>query len=327
MAERPFLKRDICWETVISVSLFLDTYGIITVRIFIGGWALHLKKLCLFFIVLTIVFTGCAKQENSQISATTLPVYEFTVELCKNTSITVSRLITENVSCLHEYSVHVSQMQKIESAQAVVLSGAGLEAFLEDVLSSKQKTIDASEGISLICGHEDHHVGHNHEHDPHIWLSPENAKQMCKNIAAHLSDMYPAYAAQFDENLTNLLAKLDALQQYGETALQNLSCRNLITFHDGFSYFAESFDLHILKAVEEESGSEVAAKELIVLSNLIQEHQIPGIFTEINGSTASANVISAEIGVKIYTLDMAMSGSSYFDAMYHNINTIKEALG
>ena len=32
-------------------------------------------------------------------------------------------------------------------------------------------------------------------------------------------------------------------------------------------------------------------------------------------------------GVTVYSLDMAMAGDSYFDAMYRNIDTVKEALG
>ena len=286
-----------------------------------------MKKLCLIFIVLLLVLPGCSVKEDYRIAATTLPVYEFTSTICKGTPIAVTQLITEEVSCLHDYSVQVSQMQKIESAQAVVLSGGGLEEFLDDVLDSAGTVIDASTGITLSCHHEEHDGDHHHENDPHIWLSPKNAKVMSKNIASALSAIYPEYQTDFEGNLEDLLAKLDLLQQYGETTLQELTCRDMITFHDGFTYFAEAFDLHILKAIEEESGSEVSAKELTELCVLIKSRQIPAIFTETNGSTASAAVLSAEIGVKAYTLDMAMSGSSYFNAMYHNIDTIKEALG
>ena len=124
-----------------------------------------------------------------------------------------------------------------------------------------------------------------------------------------------------------LLADLDALQCYGEAALSDLGCRELVTFHDGFSYFAQAFDLTILEAVEEESGSEASAQELIELINLVEKKSLPAIFTESSGSTSAAGVISRETGCGLYTLDMAMSGDSYFDAMYHNIDTIKEALG
>ena len=120
---------------------------------------------------------------------------------------------------------------------------------------------------------------------------------------------------------------MQGLPGYGQQTLAELSCRELITFHDGFSYFAESFGLTILKAVEEESGSEASAGELIELIDLVESHGLPAIFTERSGSDAAASILAAETGVKVYSLDMAMSGDSYFTAMYHNIDTIKEALG
>lgn len=284
-----------------------------------------MKKICLLLIMLSLILAGCGKDVDAQIVASTLPVYEFTSALCQGTNISVSRLVTEEVSCLHDYTLQVTQMQAVETADAVILNGGGLEDFLGDVLKTADRVIDASEGIELSCGH--HHEGHIHEDDPHIWLSPEKAKQMGQTICAELTKLYPSHAEQFAANLSGLSSKLDALQIYGKTELSNLTNRNLITFHDGFSYFAESFDLHILKAVEEESGSEASAKELIEIIDLVKSKDLPAIFTERNGSAAAATVISAETGVKVYSLDMAMAGDSYFDAMYHNIRTVKEALG
>ena len=284
-----------------------------------------MKKICLFLIVLSLLFSGCGKKEDAQIVASTLPVYEFTSALCEGTGITVSRLVTEEVSCLHDYTLQVMQMRAVESADAVILNGGGLEDFLNDVLKNAGRVIDASQGMELSCG--EHHEGHDHERDPHIWLSPEKAKQMSQTICRELSNLYPSYEEVFAENLTVLLGKLDALQAYGDAELSQLKNRHLITFHDGFAYFAESFDLNILKAVEEESGSEASAKELIEIIDLVNEHDLPAIFTECNGSTAAAKVISTETGAKVYSLDMAMAGDSYFDAMYHNIRTVKEALG
>ena len=79
--------------------------------------------------------------------------------------------------------------------------------------------------------------------------------------------------------------------------------------------------------MEEESGSEASAAELKELIYLVREHRLPAIFTEKSGSASAAGIISKETGASVYSLDMAMSGDSYFDAMYHNIDTLKEALG
>ena len=282
--------------------------------------------------ILSLLLCGCASPaEPAQIAATTLPVWEFSSRLCAGTPITVTRLVTEQVSCLHDYSLNVRQVKAAESAETIVISGAGLEDFLDDLLANAS-VIDASGGIPLLCGeeHEDEHPheeGHHHEEDPHIWLAPENAKVMARNICAGLSGRYPRYAQTFEGNLQMLLKDLDVLEQYGEDKLSNLKCRELITFHDGFSYFADAFDLTIVKAVEEESGSEASARDLIELITLVEEKALPAVFTETSGSTSAAGIISRETGCGVFRLDMAMSGSSYFDAMYHNIDTIKEALG
>ena len=150
---------------------------------------------------------------------------------------------------------------------------------------------------------------------------------MAHNICHGLEEAFPQYTASFEENLHRLEADLEALQAYGEAQLADLPCRELITFHDGFGYLAASFGLTILRAIEEESGSEASAAELIELIEEVEHHGLPAIFTEANGSVSAAAVIARETGVPAYTLDMAMSGDSYFEAMYHNIDTLKEALG
>ena len=161
---------------------------------------------------------GCTQNiETAQIAATTLPVYTFTSSLCENTGITVTRLITEEVSCLHDYSMQTKQMRAIEGANAIVISGGGLEDFLDGAMDGKH-LIDASSGISLHCGHEHEHGEHHHESDPHYWLDPDNAKVMVNNITTELTKLYPEFTQEFSTNETQLLKKLDALAQYAENA-------------------------------------------------------------------------------------------------------------
>lgn len=288
-----------------------------------------MKRFFSFLIFTALLLSGCGRQQPpAQVAATTMPVYDFTARLCQGTPISVTRLVTEQVSCLHDYALNVRQVKAAEAAQVIVISGAGLEEFMEDLLQP-DKTIDASRDVALLCGedaHEEEHEGHHHAEDPHIWLSPENAKIMAANICAGLTEQFPEYSEIFQENLLPLLADLDKLQAYGEETLKNLSCRELVTFHDGFAYLADAFDLHILRAVEEESGSEASARELIDLITLVEGHRLPAIFTERNGSTSAAQVISRETGAGSFSLDMAMGDGTYLDAMYHNLDTLKEAL-
>ena len=288
-------------------------------------------KRAFIFIITLILCLGCLScgksEKQAEIVATTLPVYDITSHLCHGTGLTVSRLITQNVSCLHDYTLNPTQMKMAESAEMLVISGAGFEGFMEDIVASANNVADAGAGISLHSGEHHHEDGHSHEQDPHIWLSPKNGKTMAENIHAALCKTYPQYESLFHDNLLLLQSEFDALIHYAASELSSLPCRELITFHDGFSYMADAYGLSILHSIEEESGSEASAADLISICNLVKEYRIPAIFIESNGSDRAAAIIAKETGAKVYALDTGLSGDSYFETMYHNINTLKEALG
>lgn len=292
-----------------------------------------MKKL-LILLILALLLTGCAPATSADIAATTLPVYQFTCRITEGSGLTVERLVSESVSCLHDYTLTVGQMKAIEGAQVVILSGAGLEEFLHDALASAPSVIDSSAGIELLEGthhhnHEgdEHHEEHNdHACDPHIWLSPRCAMAQAKNICDGLCLRYPEHAELFRSNLSGLLSDLESLQSYGKAQLSGLSHTEILTFHDGFTYLAHEFGIEIVESIEEESGSEPSARELIHLIEEIRLHDVAAIFVEENGSGSAASIIAAETGVSKGVLSMTMSGDDYFAAMYANIDALKEAL-
>ena len=282
----------------------------------------------LFSVILCLCCLSCCSsaKDNADIVATTLPVFEITALLCENTDLTIRQLVTESVSCLHDYTLNPRQMKLAESAELLVISGAGFEEFMEDVLAASNSVADASAGIPLHSQEHDHAETHDHQNDPHIWLSPENGKQMADNIHAALCKAFPEYETTFHQNLLLVQAEFDAVTAYAQSQLSTLSCEKLITFHDGFGYMADAFGLTVARSIEEESGSEASARDLISICELIQSQEIPAVFVEKNGSDRAAAIVSRETGAKIYTLDTGLSGNSYIDALYHNINTLKEAL-
>ena len=280
-----------------------------------------MKKLLPLLLILALLLAGCAGHaapSGPTVAATTAPLAQFAEALCQGTDISVSLIVSESVSCLHDYTLTVEQMRMVQSADCVLLSGVGLEDFMADALSSAKRSVDCSEGISLrsLDG----------EDDPHIWLSPENAKQMAQNAADGLISLYPQWEETINKNLTALEGRFAELQDYGDSALEGLSCRELITFHDGFGYFAEAFGLDILASMEEESGSEAAASALREICTLVEDHSLPAVFTEENGSDAAASIVSRETGCKVFSLTTALGDSDYFTAMTGDIDTVKEAL-
>ena len=287
-----------------------------------------MKKRILIPALLLTLLCGCAGAANTQsaqngIVCTTQQLANLTERVLDGTAAgadtPVSCVVTEPVSCLHDYTLSVRQMELLENAEVVIESGMGLEDFMEDALrASHCARITASDGVAALPSSEDPD-----EPDPHIWLAPENCAQMAQNIADGLAALYPDDAARLRENAADYAREMDELQAYGEQQLSSLSCRELVTFHDGFSYFAEAFDLTIAAAMEVEAGSEPSAKELEEVVRIVRENAIPAVFSETNGTQDAAQLVARETGAGVFVLDMGLSNP---DAIRGNIDTVKEAL-
>lgn len=283
--------------------------------------------------------TGGAKEEDSGLTvlATTYPVYLLTSAVVGDTAeVTVDRLNTGAVSCLHDYTLSVGDMKRIEGADVLVINGAGLESFMEDALTSTKGTvIDCSVGVDLLEGfshsHEDGDEVQEHGHwDPHYWMDPRNAALMVSDILDGLCGTDPDHAAEYKKNAEEATAQIDLWYRELQQKLDDSGVKipGLITFHDGFQYFAHAFDLPLLASIEEEEGSEASALVINETVALIKEKKILAIFTEVNGSDATAQAIARETGCAVAQLTMLMDGpndgalSHYLDGLDGNISAI-----
>ena len=305
------------------------------------------RVLSILLTAVLLAAAGCAAPEPAEsgeeprlsVVATTYPIYLLAREVIQGVEgVEVERLDTGSVSCLHDYTLSVRDMQKIEGADLLVLNGAGLEDFMSDALASADAAvIDCSEGVELLEnlshdhaeGDEDHDHGH---WDPHYWMDPRNAAEMAENIARGLIQADPDNELDYLSNLSRTgtflyswYGDLEALLNWDEGP----EITGLITFHDGFQYFAKAYDLPLLAVIEEEAGSEASAKEIVEITRLVQEKDIPVIFTEVNGSDATANAIARETGCAVAQLTMLMDGpedgtlyDDYYTGLKDNVAAI-----
>lgn len=282
--------------------------------------------------------------EGLTLAATTYPVYLFAQELTRDIpDLSVTLVVNEQLSCMHDYSLSITDMKVLEGADAVLLSGAGLEDSMGHALeAARRPQIDASQGMDLLCSEHDHDHDHDHEEDdhgeeealdPHIWLDPRRTCQMLDNLAQGIGALAPEDASRLAANAQAAQEKIMARYAQLKDQLAGLSLRDLITFHDGFAYFAEAFDLHILRAIEEEAGSEASALEVRDILDLIETHHLPAVFTEVNGADATAALIAREAQIQAVPLDLLMSRRDsplsgvdlYLRVLSDNVNAIQEA--
>ncbi|MCD8382809.1 MAG: metal ABC transporter substrate-binding protein [Clostridiales bacterium] len=304
-----------------------------------------MRRITILTLLLALLLTGCGSANSTDETAATLTVActTYPVYLLANSivggidGVEAELVIDQQVSCLHDYTLTVQDMKVVERADAVAVNGAGLEDFLDDVLEGRT-VIDCSQDVELLTGEEHHHDGDDgdgdsEEPDPHIWMDPERYAQMARNLAAGLAEIDPDREEDYLERGEAVARELEAFaaslreSDVGQ-AVQGLE---IITFHDGFTYFAEAFDLEIAAAIEEEEGAEASARELKEIISIVQGQSLPAVFVEVNGSDNAAGIISRECGVSVRTLSMIMSGGdgdtidAYEAAMTENLTTIWEA--
>jgi ABC-type Zn uptake system ZnuABC Zn-binding protein ZnuA len=298
---------------------------------------------------------GCMAQESGdtaqlQVVASTYPIYALACSVSAGVDdVSVTRLSTGQVSCLHDYTLTVSDMRHLEQADLLLLNGAGLEEFLEDVLNElSSATVDCSLWTDLLESDEDAHHSHGSdlddgEHDPHYWMDPDSVIQMTYAIAQGLCETDPDHARDYEANAQMVTEAIEESDWQWSAQLSGLSCPYLITFHDGFRYFAEAFDLELLFSMEEEEGATASARDILTASELVKEYHLPCVFMEENGPGAAAGAVSGETGADIATLSMLMDGvdlssledtssaiaildEMYLSPMAQNVETLKEVL-
>ena len=284
--------------------------------------------------------SGSSQEEGLTVLATTYPVYLFARTVAQGVEgVTVERLNTGSVSCLHDYTLSVDDMKKIEGADVIAMNGAGLEDFMDDALAaSSAAVIDCSQGVALLENadhiHEEGDGGHDHGHwDPHYWMDPGNAAVMVRNLQEGFALADPDHGDAYARNGEEAAGQLPSFAGDCTQALEGAEGAALITFHDGFRYCAQALGLPLLASIEEEEGSEASAMEINEITQLVKEHQLPVIFTEVNGSDATANAISRETGCQVAQLTMLMDGpeegdlSTYLEGVRSNVNTIVSFFG
>ena len=137
-------------------------------------------------LILALLLPSCAPagrlEDRLTVVCSTYPIYLFASFIAQGVEgVAVERLDTGSTSCLHDYSLSMADMKKLEKADVIALNGAGLEEFLEDALAaSDAQIIDCSLGVELLENLSHHHEegeeghdGHDHGHwDPHYWMDP-----------------------------------------------------------------------------------------------------------------------------------------------------------
>lgn len=309
----------------------------------LGGTNKCCCRMAVSFLILFLLFglSGCGKssstpstsgshrsQNGEQVIVTSFyPIYILTKNVCQDIpGVQVVNMTGPQTGCLHDYQLRPQDIKTLEQASFFVVNGAGMEAFLDKVISQQPdiKIIEAARGIKLIKG-----PGAQGD-NPHVWVSPTLYIKEINNVSEQLAAADPPHAAQYRSNGRAYIKKVEALRDKMHKELDGLDNRNIVTFHEAFPYFAQEFNLNIVAVIEREPNTAPSAGELARTVEMVKKSGAKALFAEPQYSVKAAESIANETGARVYSLDPGVTGPDRLDAyikiMTANLKTLKEAL-
>lgn len=306
-------------------------------------------------IVLTagIILSGCtgkAKKSDTgklQVMASFYPVYDFAVKI-GGEKVEVTNMVPAGTEP-HDWEPSTRDITNLEKADVFVYSGAGMEHWTEDVLASLENkeliSVEASKGIALRegHGHEEEHEedqekgGQEHDHgiyDPHVWLSPLNAKKEMENIKNAFIEADPDNKDYYEANYNTYSEKFDELDQNYKETLSPLPGKVIVVAHEAFGYLCNAYGLTQMGIEGLSPDSEPDPARMAEVIEFVKENQVKTIFFEELVSPKVAETIAKETGAVTQVLnpieglsdEEIKAGDDYFSVMEKNLAVLKEAL-
>ncbi len=259
---------------------------------------------CLKYAILlycTILGFG-AQARNLNIVVTIKPYYNLLLAVTHD--LQQPQLLISGNNSPHDYLLTPDDVLHLQRANVIIWGGREVEKYFidrehgdpslgaKDLVSFFQKksseadsleefnktadfiNVSGLRGLNLLkYRHDPKHI------DPHLWLSPHNAKIIVLHFMRVLQNLDPSNAATYAKNTQNFLEKLQITNKALHKKKLHLHS-NYLVFHDAYQYFEYYYGLappHVLHVHPE---LPIKAKRIQAVEKLFQDHKICCVFTE-----------------------------------------------
>lgn len=247
---------------------------------------------------------SCGQEEATEkigVVVSILPLAGF-VENVGGEKVNVSVMVSPGASP-HVYEPTPSRIAALARAKMYAKVGSGVEfelVWMDKLvaINAEMLVVDCSKGIEI------QEMAGEHEHrgmDPHIWMSPLNARIMVRNICDGLVQVDPDSKAFYEKNRDAYLQELTRLDRDIRDGLSGVTNRRFMTYHPAFGYFAKEYNLTMLSI--EVEGKEPRGKGIAHLIEQAKEYNIKVIFVSPQFNPQSAEVIAKAIGGRVVFID------------------------
>lgn len=212
----------------------------------------------------------------------------------------------------HTYEPLPNQMKQVQDAKIYFQVGSGVEFELTWIgkltsMNSQMKVVNTSAGIQLIPNTAEQEAGS----DPHVWVSPRNAKIMVENIYQTLVQEDPQNKDYYTKNRDDYLKELDDLDKNITQTMSGKNNSKIMVYHPAWAYFCKDYNLQ--QVAIEQAGKEPTPQNIAFLIDTARNESIKVIFVSPEFSSSNAQVIANEIGGKVVVVDPL--SQNYLDNM------------
>lgn len=219
-------------------------------------------------------------------------------------------LMVPSTADVHTYEPLPSQLSKVASAKMYVEIGSSVEFetnYMDKLKSSNPSmlVVNSSKGIQFLPAEDSDETI-----DPHVWVSPKNAKIMVENIYEGLVQIDPSNKDYYQKNRDEYLAKLDELDQNTTKLLENRT-KPILIYHPAFAYYARDYNLTIIGAMV--NDEEPSPQRIAKMVDVAQEYNITAVYQEPQYSSKVMESIASQIGGQVIMVDIL--GENYLESM------------
>lgn len=208
----------------------------------------------------------------------------------------------------HEYQLSSQQAARIRSADLVVANGLaleeGLDAVLDAAVAEGARILRVGPQLDPIPLTTADGAGDDVAVDPHVWMDLSRMARATGIIASALAEVAPQtdWAPAADQYAEDLLATDGAVQ--AELAAIPGERRVLVTTHDFMGYFAHRYGFEIAGVVIPGGStlSDPSSSELADLLRIIDERDVPAIFTDTIDVSALTTALASDADVAVVEL-------------------------
>ncbi len=257
-----------------------------------------------------------------KITTTIKPLSDIVKEVGKD-KVSTQYIIPSNVN-FHLYEYKPQNLKTIYNSDLFVFIGEG-EPSIDSIAKSlpddkKLKVIDIK-GMYLIK-EEDHNEIH-----PAVWLDPENAKVIAKEVANFLSKKDPKNKDFYQRNLQSFINQCDEVLNYGKAKFSTLKNKYFVSYHYEFPYFVNRFGLVYLAEIEIGHGREPTPKHLLEVIQKMKRYNVKAIFTSKQFyNPKTVKIVLEQTGAKVVFLDTMGESGTYIQMMKSNIDQVYNTL-